>query len=92
MTEDAAPTPDASAPEPVEVDALGLPCPRPVIELANAVRGLPVGGRVRLVADDPAAAVDVPVWCRMQRQRLVEKRETDDGALVFVVEKTVELA
>lgn len=82
---------DVSVPEPVEVDALGLPCPRPVIELANAMRDAAVGTRVRLVADDPAAAVDVPVWCRMQRQTLREQAEREDGALVFLVEKTREL-
>lgn len=76
---------------PIEVDALGLPCPRPVIELANVMRDAPVGARVRLVADDPAASVDVPVWCRMQRQALREQTEREDGALVFLVEKIREL-
>jgi TusA-related sulfurtransferase len=68
------------------VDATGLPCPQPVIELARAVKDLAVGGRVRLLADDEAAWVDVPIWCRMQRQRLVSKDR--DGRLhTFVVEK-----
>lgn len=69
------------------VDARGLACPQPVIELAAAVGGLEVGHRVELWADDPAARVDVPVWCRMRRQRLVEVDEVD-GALRFVVEVT----
>ena len=83
---------DAATPEPVEVDAVGLPCPRPVIELANAVRDLPLGARVLLLADDPAASVDVPVWCRMQRQTLVERGEREHGVLTFLVEKARELA
>ncbi|MFP5309384.1 MAG: sulfurtransferase TusA family protein [Actinomycetes bacterium] len=73
------------------VDALGLPCPKPVIELAAAVREVPVGARVRLLADDVAAKVDVPVWCRMQRQTLVSV-EADGATLVFLVEKARELA
>lgn len=82
--------PDDSA-DAIEVDALGLPCPRPVIELANAVRGADIGTRVRLTADDPAASVDVPVWVRMQRQKLVSRH--DDGpVLTFVVEKVRELS
>lgn len=76
--------------EPVEVDAIGMPCPRPVIELANAVRDAPIGTRFRLTADDPAASVDIPVWCRMQRQELVERGE-DGKVLTFLVEKTREL-
>lgn len=70
-----------------EVDARGRPCPMPVIELARAVEDVPPGTRVRLLADDPAARVDVPVWCRMQGQRLVASRE-DDGVWTFEVERT----
>lgn len=71
----------------VEVDARRLACPLPVIELAKAVREVALGGLVRLAATDEAAAVDVPVWCRMQRQRLVARATADDGALLFDVEK-----
>jgi tRNA 2-thiouridine synthesizing protein A len=69
-----------------EVDARGLSCPMPVIELARAVEAQPVGAVVRLVATDPAAKVDVPVWCRMQRQGLRSATE-DEGAWTFLVEK-----
>lgn len=72
--------------EPLEVDAVGLACPQPVIELAHAIDGIEVGGRVRLLADDVAAKVDVPVWCRMKRHRL-ESMEQVDGTWVFLVRK-----
>jgi len=68
------------------VDALGMPCPRPVIELAAAVRQIAIDEEVRLLADDPAADVDVPVWCRMQRQQLVSQT-AQDGVLTFIVRK-----
>lgn len=66
-------------PHTIEVDARGKACPIPVIELAEAVETILVGQRVRLLATDPAAKVDVPVWCRMQRQRLIEARSVDEG-------------
>lgn len=69
------------------VDARGRPCPTPVIELAKAVEAAPVGARITLLADDPTAKVDVPVWCRMQDQRLVARDDRDDG-WAFEVEKT----
>jgi tRNA 2-thiouridine synthesizing protein A len=47
----------------LEVDARGLLCPLPVLRLAKRARGLPPGSTVRLLADDPAAHVDVPHWC-----------------------------
>ncbi|GAB3693634.1 sulfurtransferase TusA family protein [Angustibacter aerolatus] len=52
--------------EPVEVDARGLRCPLPVIRLAAAARDLPAGTELVVLATDPAAAVDVPAWCRMR--------------------------
>jgi tRNA 2-thiouridine synthesizing protein A len=69
-----------------EVDARGLACPMPVIELARAIEEVAIGARVRLLATDPAAEVDVPVWCRMQRHRLHDRGD-DEGATTFVVER-----
>lgn len=69
------------------VDARGKACPMPVIELAAAVEQAPVGARIRLLADDPAAKVDVPVWCRMQRQKLVSVDPEEGRGLAFLVEK-----
>ena len=84
------PAQSAAAPDdtlPV-VDAIGLPCPQPVIELARAVEGLAIGQRVVLLATDPAAKVDVPVWCRLKRQTLCDQSVDDEGVWRFVVERT----
>ena len=47
----------------LEVDARGLLCPLPVLRLRKRIKGLPPGSEVRLLADDPAAHVDVPHYC-----------------------------
>lgn len=70
----------------LEVDASGLACPMPVIELAKAIQQVPVGAAVRLLATDPAAKVDVPVWSRMQRHRLVDQTGVG-GTWTFLVER-----
>lgn len=70
-----------------EVDAIGLACPMPVIELARAIDDVEVGALVRLLATDPAARIDVPVWCRMQRQRLHAMDEDTEGVWRFLVER-----
>jgi tRNA 2-thiouridine synthesizing protein A len=79
------------APDPLVVDARGLNCPMPVIELAKAVRDVAVGDEVTLLATDSTSRVDVPVWCRMQRQQLIEAHEALDEAgtnqFRFVVRK-----
>lgn len=66
------------------VDARGLVCPRPVIDLARALPAWPVGTVVALVADDPAAAADVPAWCRLRGQEYVGSRPVDDGQAYLV--------
>lgn len=82
------PGPEVMAePQTIEVDARGKACPIPVIELAQAVATIRVGQRVRLLATDAAAKVDVPVWCRMQRQRLIEAHVADEVD-EFLVERT----
>jgi tRNA 2-thiouridine synthesizing protein A len=81
--------PESSITEPTavhEVDATGLSCPMPVIELAKAIDGVAIGELVGLTATDPAARVDVPVWCRMQRH-LLRAMTDSDGSWRFVVER-----
>lgn len=48
------------------LDCRGQRCPLPVIALARRLPQLPVGAVLRILADDPAAAVDIPAWCRMR--------------------------
>lgn len=49
----------------------GQMCPQPVIELAKAVRSAAPGAVIRIETDDPAAAVDIPAWCRMRGHDVV---------------------
>lgn len=45
------------------VDARGLLCPWPVLRLARAARELGGGGRLRVLADDPAAEGEIGQLC-----------------------------
>jgi tRNA 2-thiouridine synthesizing protein A len=71
-----------------ELDCRGVPCPRPIIELAKAVAEVEVGESVAVVADDPAARVDVPAWCRMRGQEYVGERTAPDGVPTYVVRRS----
>jgi tRNA 2-thiouridine synthesizing protein A len=61
----------------VVVDARGLRCPLPVIRLAEAARHAEGGTLVEVLATDPAAKADIPAWCRMRGQQLVEVRDAE---------------
>jgi tRNA 2-thiouridine synthesizing protein A len=58
------------------LDCLGQRCPRPIIELARAIRSVAVGELIRVLADDPAAANDIRAWCRMTGQEFVGRQGT----------------
>lgn len=55
----------------IELNCLGQRCPLPVIALARAIPDVAVGTVIRVLADDPAAAIDIPAWCRMRQQEFV---------------------
>ncbi|HEU0238577.1 MAG TPA: sulfurtransferase TusA family protein [Micromonosporaceae bacterium] len=54
--------------EPEILDCRGQRCPLPVIALARRLPALPIGATLRVLADDPAAAADIPAWCRLRGQ------------------------
>lgn len=64
------------------VDARGLICPFPVVELGRAAARQPPGSSLTLLADDPVALTDVPAWCRM-RSAALERITEHDGYWVF---------
>jgi tRNA 2-thiouridine synthesizing protein A len=69
------------------VDCRGQRCPLPVIALARQLPSVAVGGIVRVLADDPAAAGDIPAWCRMRGQEYVGSAPTGDGVIAYDVRR-----
>ena len=69
-----------------EIDALGLLCPLPVLKLRKRLKALAPGECIRLLADDPAAIVDVPHFCAESGHELVETGESG-AAQSYVVRK-----
>ena len=68
-------------PEPaLELDCRTMLCPMPVIELARHLADVEVGQLIGVVANDAAARVDVPAWCRMREQEFVGTDTAADGA------------
>lgn len=72
-----------TGPAAVVVDARGLLCPQPVLMLARAAKELP-GALIEVLADDPAAATDIPAWCGMRDARLVAVEPQSDHVAYLV--------
>lgn len=69
-----------------ECDARGLLCPLPVLRAARRIRAMAPGRVLRLLADDPAAVVDVPHFCAEQGHDLLRATE-DGGAQVYLIRR-----
>ncbi len=68
------------------IDARGLSCPMPIVKTAQAVKTIPSGAAVELVATDPGSIKDIAAWCRATGNELVE--QTSDGAVYrFVIRR-----
>jgi tRNA 2-thiouridine synthesizing protein A len=62
------------------LDAKGLMCPMPIVQLAKKVREMKSGQVLELLADDVGAKEDVPAWCSRTGNALVAMEE--EGKLI----------
>lgn len=76
---------------PARLDVRGYRCPVPAIRLGAALRDLPAGAQVAVLADDPVAAVDIPQFCR-EAGHPCEALPAEPGTCVFLVTRTVKPA
>ena len=69
-----------------DLDARGLLCPLPVLRARKRLQKLQSGQRLRMLADDPAAQIDVPHFCAEAGHELVSQAEAEDHQ-VYVIAK-----
>ncbi len=62
----------------VVLDERGTVCPMPIIALAKQTKQTPEA-TILLLADDPAAASDIPAWCAMRSRVLIAAGNAADG-------------
>lgn len=67
------------------VDARGLKCPLPVLKTEKALAQLPAAGRLTVLATDPVAKIDIPLYCRQHGHACVLAE--DGGTLRFTIDK-----
>jgi tRNA 2-thiouridine synthesizing protein A len=72
------------APEIRILDATGHRCPIPVILMERELRLLPPGAVLKVLADDPLAAVDIPHFADARGAFAVRVAD-ENGACVFLV-------
>jgi len=69
-----------------EIDACGLQCPGPIMQLKQAMDQIQPGQAVRISVSEPSFAADLDGWCHTTGSRLRDK-QLNKGVLSAVVEK-----
>ena len=72
--------------EPALLDAKGLRCPLPVLKARKALKAMPAGAILRVLATDPGSVKDFEAFCKTTGYRLL-RHEQDGEILIFDIEK-----
>lgn len=75
-----------AAPADSTLDATGLLCPLPVLKARRALRDVPAGGILEVLATDPGAMKDFEHFCQTTGCELIESSEAG-GVLRFRLKK-----
>ena len=68
------------------LDANGLLCPLPVLKARKRLQPLAPGAVLKVIADDPAAIIDMPHVCAEAGHALISQEE-QDGQQVYLIRK-----
>jgi len=69
-----------------EVDTRGMFCPTPLIFVSKELKNIPVGSRLKVLADDKAFKKDIKIWCHDTGNKLISLEE-EDGVITAVIER-----
>jgi len=68
------------------LDTKGLNCPLPILRVKKAIKDVPAGGTLQVLATDPGAVKDFEAFCKATGQQLVDWRE-EGGVFTFNIKK-----
>lgn len=68
------------------LDAKGMNCPLPILKAKKALKTVPAGGTLEVLATDLGAVADFQAFCRVTGNELVESGEAG-GVYRFLLRK-----
>lgn len=66
------------------LDCIGLQCPLPVIKTAQAMKEMPMGEVLELLATDPGVEPDMAAWSRRTGNELITIEKIDQVFRVLI--------
>ena len=68
----------------LEIDAIGMLCPLPVLRARKKMKAMASGQVARLLATDPAAQVDVPHFCAEAGHDYLGSEDVENATAYFI--------
>lgn len=69
------------------LDAKGLNCPLPILKARKALKDVPAGETLEILATDPGSVADFEAFCRQTGNELIEHSE-QDSVYRFLIKHT----
>lgn len=69
------------------LDAKGLNCPLPILKAKKALKDVPSGGTLEVIATDPGSVADFEAFCRTTGNELVDSK-SEGGVYTFLIKHT----
>jgi len=69
------------------LDTKGLNCPMPILKAKKALKSMPAGATLEILATDPGSVADFQAFCRTTGNELVE-HSVDDKIYRFIIKRT----
>ncbi|VDS05926.1 Sulfurtransferase TusA [Devosia equisanguinis] len=69
------------------LDARGLKCPLPVLKMEKQLPNLPSGATLIVLATDPMAKIDIPLFCRQNGYACAIDIDAE-GVMAFSIRKS----
>ena len=69
------------------LDAKGLNCPLPILKARKALKEVPAGGTLEILATDPGSVADFEAFCRQTGNEILEQ-SVDDKVYRFLIKHT----
>ena len=69
------------------LDAKGLNCPLPILKAKKALKDVPSGGTLEIIATDPGSVADFEAFCRTTGNELLDSK-SDGGVYTFLIKHT----
>lgn len=68
------------------LDTRGLFCPLPIVKTSEAIKSVPIGGVLEILATDPGVLADIPAWARKTGNQML-RTECEGNVIKLYVKK-----